>query len=464
MILKGGLVIDPKNKIHEICDIEFENGKIVKIGKELSGSETLDMKGKWIIPGVIDSHLHLCMNNATETVASYRKVVETGVTTAIDFAGPVSVIVKEINEFGYGLNVACLEAISLNDSSTHSYDISKEDISKYLDRILSQGAIGPKLLCGHYPITPRAIKDVIQMANDRKLIVAYHAGSTEHSSDLNGMKEAIELCGKNKMVLAHINAYLRGKTKSVFAEMDEAFELLEKHPNVFSDCHLAVMNSCFGKCIDGIPEDNIVKNCLGLVGLPVTKDGIIRGIKEGKVKVIITTNEDIRLVEGEEALKEFIEKDSNVKISFAVNVPYVAAACLLKRRKSDGDFLIPMTGTDGGFIPRNNLPARVMYYYGLGYISLDDAVRKMTSNTAEIFGLKNKGHLGVGADADVTVINPKTLNAEMSFIGGEIAMKNNVAVKRNGKILTTKLGTEYLKKMNVNFDVIDSGDSLFYKN
>ena len=460
MILKRGKIVDPVNNVNDELDIEFENGKVVNIGKNLSGSEEFDATGLWVFPGVIDSHLHIYNS---DTTCVFSKVVETGVTTAIDFAGPVRKIAEEINEYGYGLNVGCVEAISRNDSSTYSYDITRPDINRYLERILSEGALGPKLLCGHYPITPRAIADVIEEANKRKIIATYHAGSTENGSDLNGMKEAIELCGDNKMILAHINAYLRGKTGDVQDEIKEAFSLLRKHENIFSDCHLAVMNGCFGKCIDGIPEDNIVKNCLGMYGLSINQEGIIKGIKTGIIKVIYITETDVGLLEGREALNYFLENDTDAKLSFAVNIPYVAAACFTEKRTPNGDYLIEMTGTDGGYIPRNNLLNRVLHYYALGYISLEDAVRKMSSNAAEIFGLKNKGHLGMGADADITIVNPQTLNAEYSFIGGELAMKKGIAVKRPGKMLTTEKGEKFLKEKNVAYEIVNTEESKLYK-
>jgi dihydroorotase len=37
---------------------------------------------------------------------------------------------------------------------------------------------------------------------------------------------------------------------------------------------------------------------------------------------------------------------------------------------------------------------------------LSKILRKLTINPAKLLGLANKGHLGVGADADVTLIDP----------------------------------------------------------
>ncbi len=57
MILSGGTIIDGDFKKRR-CDIEIENGKIINIGENLSGSEKLDLTGKYILPGFIDTHIH----------------------------------------------------------------------------------------------------------------------------------------------------------------------------------------------------------------------------------------------------------------------------------------------------------------------------------------------------------------------------------------------------------------------
>lgn len=462
-VLKNGIVVDPFNHIHGKYDVKFDDGKIIEIGHNLSGDEEKDVSDKWIIPGVIDSHVHLIKDGASAR-CTYKKVVETGVTTAIDFAGPAKGIVQEINEYGYGLNVGCMETISRKDSRDNSYDVSDDDICRYFDRIMSEGALGSKLLCGHYPITPRAIKKTIEEANARKIMIAYHVGSTETRSDLEGMREAVRLCGNNHMILAHINAYCRGKIKNLYQELEEAFEMLRQHPNIISDCHLAVMNGCFAKCIDGVPEDNIVKNCLKMSNLPETQEGLREGIKKGIIKVIYYNDEDNGLLEGDEALKYFDEHDTNVTVSFRVNSPAAAAACMTERRTAGGDFLIKLTGTDGGYIPRNDLLNRALHYYGLGYLTLEEVVCKVSLNAAKAFGLKNKGHLSAGADADITIVNPKTLMADESYIGGQLAMSNRKAVKRPGKMLITSQGIDYVKSQNVAFDVIDSLSSELYMN
>ena len=59
-LLKGGRVIDPKNKRDGEADLLVERGKIAQVGKNLSanGAEVIDAKKLWVVPGLIDMHVH----------------------------------------------------------------------------------------------------------------------------------------------------------------------------------------------------------------------------------------------------------------------------------------------------------------------------------------------------------------------------------------------------------------------
>lgn len=60
LILKGGIIIHPRGRYQ--ADIAIKNGKIVLIGDDLSlehADQVLKLEGKYILPGCIDSHMHL---------------------------------------------------------------------------------------------------------------------------------------------------------------------------------------------------------------------------------------------------------------------------------------------------------------------------------------------------------------------------------------------------------------------
>ena len=82
-----------------------------------------------------------------------------------------------------------------------------------------------------------------------------------------------------------------------------------------------------------------------------------------------------------------------------------------------------MIGSDGLYSPGNPHPRvygtypRILgrYVREEGLLSLEEAVRKMTSFPAQKLGLHNKGVLRPGADADVVVFDPKTVIDRATF-------------------------------------------------
>lgn len=61
LLLKGAHVVDPQVGIDGICDVLVEEGKIARVGEglEASGALVRDLAGKYMIPGMVDMHVHL---------------------------------------------------------------------------------------------------------------------------------------------------------------------------------------------------------------------------------------------------------------------------------------------------------------------------------------------------------------------------------------------------------------------
>ena len=60
LLIRGGRVIDPSRRVDTICDVAITNDRISAVGTTLAGdaSETLDARGKIVVPGLIDIHTH----------------------------------------------------------------------------------------------------------------------------------------------------------------------------------------------------------------------------------------------------------------------------------------------------------------------------------------------------------------------------------------------------------------------
>ena len=62
ILLKGGHVIDPKNKIDAVMDVAIANGKILRLAPQIDASgaaKVIDISGLYLSPGIIDIHVHV---------------------------------------------------------------------------------------------------------------------------------------------------------------------------------------------------------------------------------------------------------------------------------------------------------------------------------------------------------------------------------------------------------------------
>lgn len=59
LVLKGGKVVNVFSGEIQERDVAFYDGIIVGIGVEYRGKEEVDLRGKWVVPGLIDGHLHI---------------------------------------------------------------------------------------------------------------------------------------------------------------------------------------------------------------------------------------------------------------------------------------------------------------------------------------------------------------------------------------------------------------------
>jgi dihydroorotase len=62
LLLKGGRVLDPKNRINAVMDVAIANGKIAKVAASIPATEAkkvANVAGLTVTPGLIDIHVHV---------------------------------------------------------------------------------------------------------------------------------------------------------------------------------------------------------------------------------------------------------------------------------------------------------------------------------------------------------------------------------------------------------------------
>lgn len=110
--IKNGRIIDPSLQRDETADLYVENGKIVNTLKE-DAQQVIDAGGLWVVPGLIDVHVHL-----REPGFEHKETIETGVAAAA--AGGFTQIVAMPNTQPPADNVDVLNLVMNKAASLNS--------------------------------------------------------------------------------------------------------------------------------------------------------------------------------------------------------------------------------------------------------------------------------------------------------------------------------------------------------
>ena len=128
LLVSGGRIIDPANRLDSIGDVLIQDGRIAAAGPNAASGapadvQRLDAKGKVVCPGLIDLHVHLREpgQSAKETISTGTKAAARGGFTtvvcmpntspSIDNAGTVALIREKAQREGV-VNVYVTGAIS----------------------------------------------------------------------------------------------------------------------------------------------------------------------------------------------------------------------------------------------------------------------------------------------------------------------------------------------------------------
>jgi dihydroorotase len=80
MLIRGGRVVDPSQKLDAVLDVLLADGLVARLGENLDapeGAETVDASGLVVAPGLIDVHVHL-----REPGQEHKETIESGARAA----------------------------------------------------------------------------------------------------------------------------------------------------------------------------------------------------------------------------------------------------------------------------------------------------------------------------------------------------------------------------------------------
>ena len=114
-LIKNGRVIDPANGIDAQADLLFEGGVIKQVGANLcdSAETVIDAAGMWVVPGLIDMHVHLRDPGYPhkETIATGSRAAAAGGFTTICAMPNTSPVADHKDVIAYIRNTAKKESV-----------------------------------------------------------------------------------------------------------------------------------------------------------------------------------------------------------------------------------------------------------------------------------------------------------------------------------------------------------------
>ena len=446
-LIRNGLLIDPANRTEAKLNLVLENGKVSMVtAGEPEADEVIDVSDMVVAPGFLDIHMHEDPVGEDGKIKPciYNTMVRMGVTT---------VLAGNCGENKYHpadqLDIADRDGIPVNLAMLAGHGWFRQ-----------QAGATDK----YAKITPEQLgtmKEEMRKALDRGLAgisfgIRYIPGITKEE-----LLETAALCKKDDKMLA---AHIRDDAAYVF---DAAREFLDAAKELGLSAEVSHIGSMAG--FGQMKEFLRMVDEYRMNGLRVTCDcypyyAFCTGIGEttyddGFLERYQTDYSSIEMCEGkykgQRCTKEIFDEMRRDDPE-ALTVCYV-----MKKEDVDLAFHDPgvMLGSDGTLDdgqghPRaaGAFPRLIAEFVRAGKISMYEAINKMTAMPAEKIGLKSKGRLSVGADADLVIFDPETIADSATFaepllppVGIERVMIGGKTAVLHGEIVDSRLGRSVRK-------------------
>ena len=389
-------IINPDQSFH--ADIRIENGKIAAL--ENPGALpvsadvlTLDAKDMYVLPGGIDPHVHLSLPtpagfSADDFKTGSLAALAGGVTHIIDFVTPL-----RGQGFAEALQQRKQEAIDCITGLDFHMGISGwlPDMEKQMEICVKEHSIKSFKTYLAYRknigIGYDELEKVMQIAARLGVIVLVHA---EEDDTIESLRN--EFIAKG-MTHPRYHAMSR-PPESESRAVQRVIELVEK-----TQCATYLVHISAAESAEQIAEAR-------KKGLPLYAETCPQylihdtGVYEGRFEETapFVFSPPARPPGHKEILWNHLSHDTFDTVG-TDHCPFT-----MEQKKAGKDNFTLIPNGAGGLEFRIPL----LYHYGVkqNKISFQQWVQLLSSNAANIFGLKNKGSIGVGKDADLVLFNP----------------------------------------------------------
>ena len=378
-IFKGGHVIDPKNDLDGELDILVEDGIVQKVAKNIicEEAEIIDVRGKILVPGLIDMHTHLREpgQEAKEDFLSGSKAAAAGGFTTVATmpnTRPVvdtAALVRSLQARAKEVGIVHIEIIGALTKGQNG-----EELAEVGDMSLA-GAVAFSD-DGHY------VKSSKVMLNGMDYLKNFDKIIIDHDEDPSLVEEGI-------MNESHRSAMLGMKGRPTVAEDIAVARDILLAEYVDSPVHVAHISSARSAELVREGKRRGVK-----VTAEVTPHHLI--LTDACVNPLDSSTKVNPPLRGKKDIEAMLEalKDGTIDIIVSDHSPHA-------EEEKDREYMYAPSGFPG---LETTLGLLLTELYHKGKMGLAELIAKMTSAPAALFHL-NAGSLEAGMPADITVID-----------------------------------------------------------
>jgi len=493
LLIKNGKVFDGTGNSWFYADIAVKEGKIIKIGnlKNWHASKNIDATGLVVTPGFIDVHTHIEGDEKKNPYAS--NFIYDGVTSVVTGNCGLSAVnigkyFSMIDSLKISINVAAL--IGHNDvrkavMGTANRDPTEEEMQKMeaiVKKAMEDGAVGLSTGLIYIPGTYAKTIEVVRLA---KVAAAYHGVYASHMRDegdsvIAAIEEALHIGREAKMPVEISHFKLSGQQNwgrsketvpMIIQARKEGLDVtIDQYPYTASSTSLSTLLPDW-ILADG--QDSIKSRLARPTVRKEVVSYMIQKLQKRKLKnfsypVVATYNPDstyngksieqVNLIKGRkhkateeaETIIEMMELGGAAMIFHGMSDEDVKNIMQYPFNMFASDASIRIYGS-GNPHPRGyGTNARVLskYVRDEKVISLEEAIRRMTSLPAQKFQLKDRGLLRENYAADIVIFDPNLVQDNATYdkphqysSGFKYVLVNGVTTVEDSKHTGARAGT-----------------------